>query len=117
MSYFPPAETSCKCGCGLDIRPELRAALEALRASVGFPLPVVSGARCPERNRQVGGATSSLHLRGLAADIDWPDNPAQRWFLVAKASQTFSGLGFYEGFLHIDLRTSIKMPHSLWVDH
>lgn len=100
----------------MDIKPSLRRELDALRAAMGIPLQVVSGARCFKRNRQVGGARDSLHLQGLAADIHWPSDPAYRWKLINLACQRFSGLGFYDTFIHIDLRDTIGRGHSSWCD-
>ncbi len=48
----------------------LAGVLEQLRDALGGePLIVSSGYRCAELNRRVGGATTSAHRRGLAADI------------------------------------------------
>lgn len=116
MTFFAPDETRCKCGCGFDILKSQRDTLDALRDAVGFPLIVVSGARCQRRNRLVGGATDSMHLRGLATDIQLPSDPAQRWSLLHHASQMFSGIGVYDTFLHVDRRDLANRPHSMWVD-
>ena len=43
--------------------------LDPLREAFGKPLTVTSGYRCPELNKIVGGAKTSHHLRGMAADI------------------------------------------------
>lgn len=43
--------------------------LQPLRDRVGHPLRVNSGYRCPELNRAVGGAATSQHVRGEAADV------------------------------------------------
>jgi len=43
--------------------------LEQVRALVGFPLEISSGYRCPELNARVGGARTSQHTRGEAADF------------------------------------------------
>lgn len=43
--------------------------LDPLREAWGKPLTVTSGYRCPELNPIVGGAKTSHHLRGMAADI------------------------------------------------
>lgn len=43
--------------------------LDLLRESYGKPIRVNSGFRCPELNKAVGGATSSSHMKGQAADI------------------------------------------------
>ena len=47
--------------------------LEAVRRALGGrPIHVNSGYRCSALNRAIGGATNSLHMRGLAADILCP---------------------------------------------
>lgn len=43
--------------------------LDPLREAYGKPIIVTSGFRCKELNKAVGGATSSQHLTGEAADI------------------------------------------------
>ena len=43
--------------------------LERVRMLTGFPLEISSGYRSPELNRRVGGANSSQHVQGLAADF------------------------------------------------
>jgi len=43
--------------------------LERVQMLTGFPLEISSGYRCPELNRCVGGASSSQHTRGQAADF------------------------------------------------
>lgn len=43
--------------------------LQPLRSAWGRPLKVTSGYRCPKLNAAVGGASTSAHLRGYAADI------------------------------------------------
>ena len=43
--------------------------LDPLREAWGKPIYVNSGYRCPALNKAVGGASSSQHLTGQAADI------------------------------------------------
>ncbi len=43
--------------------------LDPLREMYGHPIHVTSGYRCAALNRAVGGAASSQHTRGEAADI------------------------------------------------
>ena len=49
---------------------DLLRGLEALRAHVGRPLPVVSGFRDVAHNRRVGGAARSQHTFGAAPELD-----------------------------------------------
>lgn len=43
--------------------------LDPLREAYGKPITVNSGYRCEKLNKQVGGAKTSDHLKGMAADI------------------------------------------------
>lgn len=43
--------------------------LDPLREMYGKPITVNSGYRCPQLNAVVGGAKTSQHMRGEAADI------------------------------------------------
>lgn len=43
--------------------------LDPLREAWGRPITVTSGYRCPAVNKAVGGAATSHHVRGMAADI------------------------------------------------
>ena len=57
---------------GADLVDNLRLlaeGLEQVRMLIGFPLEISSGYRSPELNRRVGGAKTSQHTQGLAADF------------------------------------------------
>lgn len=43
--------------------------LDPLRAAYGMPITVSSGYRCEALNRAVKGVSSSVHMKGLAADL------------------------------------------------
>jgi len=43
--------------------------LEQVRTLLHFPLEISSGYRCPDLNSRVGGAKTSQHTRGQAADF------------------------------------------------
>lgn len=61
-----------RCGhCGRLVGPDagLVTVLQRLRDELGKPLRIVSGYRCRQHNRAVGGAVFSQHLHGRAADI------------------------------------------------
>lgn len=82
MKYFTMKEltkslTADKLGIDNTPTPEASAqlsnlvthVLDPLREMYGKPITVNSGYRCPKLNAAVGGAKSSQHMRGNAADI------------------------------------------------
>lgn len=46
-----------------------RNVLQPIRDAYGFPITITSGYRCPRLNSAVGGAKTSQHMAGEAADI------------------------------------------------
>ena len=105
--HFTRAEMVCVC-CGVCIvTPDLLAAIESLRAQAG-PLEVRSGYRCPAHNKAVGGAPSSYHMRGMAADLHPTQTNAAHLALIALATPGVRGVGLSEegGFVHCDVRTT-----------
>jgi hypothetical protein len=103
--YFSRSEFACKCGCGFDtVDAALLEALKYLRQSMGKPVTITSGCRCPEYNKQIGGSKNSQHTKGRAADIvveGVPANQVQAYF----EGYGIPGLGCYEDFTHIDTRS------------
>jgi len=104
-------EFVCKCGekdcdaTGMD--PIFMWLLQRLRDQYGEPIFINSGRRCLEYNRVVGGATSSFHLLGRAADLRIDSN-SDRYRLVQLAiANNFKGIGVGENFLHVDNRDTI----------
>ena len=94
---------------------ELAAAFERVRYLWGGPLLVSSGYRSPEWNRAVGGARRSQHLEGRALDIHPPENSPQgnlarlRGIVLEAREQGYlQGVGFYDGFVHLDVRGGRK---------
>ena len=75
--YFMPAETKSKDGAPGDIEDVLQAELNQWREAYGKPIYITSGFRSRAHNRNVGGASNSLHLVGLAADIHLPHKPVR----------------------------------------
>lgn len=62
--------------------------LEAYRAKVGA-VRIISGCRCPGRNKEVGGASNSQHQFGFSSDVQ-----GLRSLADVKAMHIFAGLGF-----------------------
>jgi len=101
---FSPAEIACRGTGELKLHPAALDKLQALRDCLGKPLIVRSAYRSPEHNRNVGGASRSKHMDGMAFDIAMSNHdPAA--FETAAREVGFLGFGFYprSGFIHIDL--------------
>ena len=82
----------------------LAALLEQVRVLVGVPITVSSGYRSPALNKAVGGAASSAHVLGLAADISTAKlAPKALALLIRQSAIVFDQL-IYEGtWVHIGL--------------
>jgi uncharacterized protein YcbK (DUF882 family) len=107
---FRRSEFACADGCGWsEPDPGLVAGLQALREVVGKPIKVLSGCRCAAHNQAVGGALSSRHLTGEAADIRCIGIPARDLYAHAAAILRFKGFGLsVEGdYLHVDVRPKL----------
>jgi uncharacterized protein YcbK (DUF882 family) len=82
-------------------------ALEELRSLIGRPIKILSGYRSPAHNAKVGGAQSSKHCTGEAADIQV--NGMDLLDLLTAVGQVSafkaSGFGLYpeENFIHVDV--------------
>lgn len=80
--------------------------LDILRNQIGKPVYINSGYRTPTRNKEVGGAKYSYHMRGMAADIRVNGMSAKE---VAKKLNEIiphgCGIIVYNTWVHIDTRT------------
>jgi len=68
--------------------------LDPIREAWGGPITVNSGYRCPVLNKAVGGASTSQHQKGEAADITVgsPELNQQLFDLIAKGDFDFDQL-------------------------
>lgn len=67
--------------------------LQLIRDTLGAPITISSGYRCPELNKAVGGSKTSQHLLALAADIRAKGYTAQELFeLIAGSNFGFDQL-------------------------
>lgn len=72
--------------------------LDPLREWYGKPIMVNSGYRCPELNAAIGGAKTSFHQTGCAADIDTRDRSEnERLFNYIKENLPFTEMGWEHG--------------------
>lgn len=104
---FNLREFQCKCGCEtVKVSSELVAKLQQLRDTVGKPLVITSGYRCPEHNKKVGGVSDSYHTKGMAADVACPTGYTVEEFAKLCQDIGFTGVGAYPDkfFVHVDVR-------------
>lgn len=103
---FSPRELACKGTGFLLVNENALDKLQALRNELDRPLLITSAYRSPQHNKNVGGATNSLHMQGIAFDVRM-ENQDPHEFEAAARRIGFTGFGYYphRGFMHIDTRT------------
>ena len=108
--HFKVKEFACKDGSPVVfIDDYLVSILDILRDQVGKPVHINSGYRTPARNKAVGGAKYSYHMRGMAADIRVEGMTAKE--IANKLDKIIpSGCGIivYKDWVHFDTRTEKK---------
>lgn len=79
--------------------------LDKLEKALGSEVWVTSDYRSPAYNKKVGGAKKSQHMYGKAVDItrnSFKQSPEE--FEQIARSVGFRGIGFYDTFVHADVR-------------
>ena len=78
--YITRAEYECRCCGGLppdlfsnEKYQDLFKIFKLIRESKGSAIYINSGFRCPNHNKAIGGQLDSVHLFGLALDLDCDD--------------------------------------------
>lgn len=130
--HFSVSELRSKGDGTVYVHRDLLAGLEALRAHVGRPLPIVSGWRDEAHNRRVGGARTSQHTFGVAPEltrIAFRFSPqvsftagraadfSQGYIRLedATALRLFTGLGHRNGWVtHVDVRPGNAASPTVW---
>lgn len=104
--HFKVKEFACKDGSQVVfIDDYLVAILDILRNQVGKPVYINSGYRTPARNKAVGGAKYSYHMRGMAADIRVEGMTANQ--IAKKLNKIIPegcGIIVYDTWVHFDTR-------------
>lgn len=106
--HFKVKEFACQDGSQVVfIDSYLVSILDILRNQVGKPVHVNSGYRTPTRNKDVGGAKYSYHMRGMAADIRVNGiSPKEIANKLNEIIPDGCGIIVYNRWVHIDTRTS-----------
>ena len=104
--YFKVKEFACKDGSQVVfIDDYLVSILDILRNQVEKPVIINSGYRTPTRNKEVGGAKYSYHMRGMAADIRVNGMTAKEIAdKLDKIVPDECGIIVYSNWVHIDTR-------------
>ena len=105
---FRVKEFACTDGSDpIFIDSELVTILQNIRTHFGRAVTITSAYRTPPQNKACGGTTYSQHLYGKAADIKVSGISPKK---VAEYAETLlqgkGGIGVYDTFTHIDIRTS-----------
>lgn len=82
----------------------LAGVLQVLR-NIHGRLRISSAYRCEKKNKEVGGAKRSYHLKGLAADIVWSDwSKEKKVNFMKDCTDMDIWTKMYKDHIHIDLR-------------
>lgn len=85
------------------------AALTEVREALGKAIVVHCWVRPPAYNKQIGGASNSAHLRGMATDFHMPGLTAEQVRQAVKSRKLYPGAGENNvSWVHLDLE------HSRW---
>ena len=111
---FVLKEFDCKggaCCSGTKIDSKLISYLQQIRDHFNKSVVINSAYRCKKHNDEVFGAKNSRHLKGQAADITVKNVAPLK---VAQYAEKIGikGIGLYDGFVHIDTRSSKSFWYS-----
>lgn len=108
--HFRVQEFACQDGSQIVFVDDyLISILDILRNQVGKPVHITSGYRTPTRNKKVGGAKYSYHMRGMAADIRIEGMTAKE--IANKLNEIVPdgcGIIVYNTWVHFDVRSGKK---------
>lgn len=105
--HFKVYEFRCKDNSDpIFISPTLVSALERIRNHFSKPVYINSAYRNPAYNAMIGGSKKSMHMYGMAADIHINDvTPKEIASFAETIMHNFGGIGIYDNFCHIDVRS------------
>ena len=97
------------------LQPRLVELLNLARGIAHTPFVITSGFRTPEHNMEIGGASNSAHLRGLAVDLRVTDSNTRFKIVSALLEIGFRRIVVYasDGHLHVDCDPTL--PQDVFV--
>jgi len=100
---------------GVKPDPLLVSMLDNARLVADIPFQIASGIRSREHNDRIGGAPTSAHLTGHAADIKCTTSRQRFIMLNVLIEAGFTRIGVYDQHIHVD--TSPDLDQDVcWVD-
>lgn len=90
-------------GSGVKMHPVFLETLDKVREVARIPFFINSGYRTLEHNKEIGGATHSAHLRGLAADIKAEEGFQKYRIIQAALLLGIRRIGIGRNFIHLDM--------------
>ena len=107
IKHFSIDEFKCKC-CGKALMDRhFLYSLDTARSLAGIPFIIVSGYRCPQHNKSVGGARHSAHMDGYAVDIKVKNSVERFTILSALLRAGFKRIGIYKSWIHADMHPTL----------
>jgi len=127
--YILLSEYTCGCGCGLppsfdegipDVYEEFFDDFSIIRGAWGKPIKISSGYRCPKYNKSIGGSPISVHMFGMALDLDVSPTKVEGLDEIIEGVAPHLRRGKYTvlgSFIHIDVGFEISPRISRsWVE-
>jgi len=115
--YITREEFECPC-CGkfppdfnednpMELYQKLFDSFAIIRKKYGSPIHISSGYRCPTHNKAIGGNQISVHMFGLALDLDLPNvEETHKVAGIIEKHLPHLRMGIYTqgaSFIHIDI--------------
>lgn len=124
--HFTKEELSCNGSCsrcsGTDnnMNPEFMNKIIKLRKLCNFPFKVISGYRCPDRNKEISKTgENGPHTTGKAVDI-LVYGPKAYLLLMLALQLDFTGIGIHQKgpaskrYIHLDWNIPGKKRPKIW---
>ncbi len=87
---------------GKGLQPQALKGLNEIRVKTGKRWKILSAYRDLEYNKKVGGALQSMHVQGLAFDVNVPYKKRAKFYEAAKQAG-FTAFGWGNKSVHIDM--------------
>jgi len=110
IQFFWPYEFICPHCNAVKIDSRVVLIVNELRQSLNKPVIITSAYRCPDYNKQIGGAKNSAHMKGLALDIAIPNSNYRFKVLEFLFKKGIRRIGIGKTFIHFDIDDTLPHP-------